>query len=324
MVDQVRTASLTTPRFTVVMPAFCADKTIREAISSVLAQTETDFELIVVDDGSTDLTYATAIAAIGHDPRGKVLRQVNAGPSAARNVGLAAASGKLIAFLDADDRWVPTALATHRTNFASRPELGLSFARTRFYDNELRYPGRCSAYVADLQLGQVLAENPICTTSNLVARSDLLLALGGFDSSLTHAEDQELVVRVLATTKWKVGGIDAELVHYRTSTQGLSADLVQMERGWQQMLERARRYADPEEFDAAETQSRALYSRYLARRALRTGGQAGIALSYLVSAFLTKPSALFGAETKRTLMTAIGVLAALVLPRHFVAPLIAR
>jgi hypothetical protein len=96
-----------------------------------------------------------------------------------------------------------------------------------------------------------------------------------------------------------------------------------MERGRNQMLDRARQYADPAQFVGAEIRSRALYARYLARRALRTGHPARVALAHLVTALRTDPSALFATETKRTLMIAAGIMAALVLPRWLIAPLIA-
>ncbi len=324
MADYIKSSHQTMPRFTVVMPCYRAADTIGVAIASVMAQTEANFELIVVDDGSPDRTVEAALIAIGDDARCRVICQANAGPAAARNAGGVTGNGLYLAFLDADDRWTPGALAAHDAHFNARPELGVSFGRTRFYDHALAIPGRCSAHIANVQLGQVLAENPVCTTSNIVVRLDLFLALGGFDSSLTHAEDQEFVMRVLATTRWKVGGINAELVHYRTSISGLSADLVQMERGWTMMIDRARLYADPVHFNAAEAHARALYGRYLARRALRTGDRPLIAFAYLWRAFWSAPLALLGQETKRTMLTAAGVLAALTLPRRLVAPLIAR
>jgi hypothetical protein len=169
-----------------------------------------------------------------------------------------------------------------------------------------------------------MAENPCCTTSNLVMRRCVFTALGGFDSELTHAEDQEFVVRVLATTPWRVAGIDAELVHYRMSAQGLSADLVRMEAGWRAMLERARGYTDPVIFRPAERRARALFARYLARRALRTGQPAWRALRHLGTALLIHPACLFGRETRRTLLTLGGAVAALILPGRLMRPLVAR
>jgi hypothetical protein len=316
--------SSATPLFTVVIPCYRAATTIATAISSVIAQNETDFELIVVDDGSPDDSISVAISTFGDDPRCRILPKANGGPSLARNIGVGAGRGRLVAFLDADDRWDPGLLAAHRDHFAACPSLGVSFARTRFYDPDMASPGRISAHHASLGLGQMLAENPLCSTSNLVVRRDVFTAAGGFDVGLTHAEDQEFVARILATTSFEVAGIDAELVHYRNSLAGLSADLDRMAQGWDRMMQRVRSYAEPTAFDAVERPAAALHARYLARRALRTGQPALLALDHLRTAFRTAPRALLGPEFRRTLLTAAGVVAALALPRCLVAPLLTR
>jgi glycosyltransferase involved in cell wall biosynthesis len=92
------------PLVSVIMPAFNRADTIRRAIRSVQAQTFTDWELIVVDDGSTDDTVALIE---GCDPRLKLIRQENQGTAGARNVGLSASAGSYVAFLDSDDEWLP-------------------------------------------------------------------------------------------------------------------------------------------------------------------------------------------------------------------------
>ena len=312
------------PLFTVVMPCFRAAATIGAAIASVLGQSEARLELIVVDDGSPDDSVAAALAAIGGDPRGRVIRQSNAGPSAARNRGVAAGSGAFIAFLDADDRWSTDCLARHRAHFAAEAGLGLSFGRVRFFDAAMAIPGRISAHHARPDLAMALAENPLCSTSNMVVRRDAFAALGGFDCDLRHAEDQEFVVRMLARTPWIVAGIDAELVHYRTSPGGLSADLGAMARGWQAMLERARGYADPAALAKAEPAARARFCRYLARRALRTGRPVGEAVGYLRAVLRADARDLLAVDFRRTALTALGVAAALLLPRRLVQTVLSR
>jgi glycosyltransferase involved in cell wall biosynthesis len=101
-----------TPLFSVVIPVYNRAAELRHALLSVLAQTEQDFEVIVVDDGSLDDPKKT-VAEIG-DPRIAVLRQDNRGGAAARNAGIDAAHGRFIAFLDSDDRFLPQHLATMR------------------------------------------------------------------------------------------------------------------------------------------------------------------------------------------------------------------
>ncbi len=177
------------PLFTVVMPCFRAGRTIRAAVASVLAQTCGDFELAIVDDGSPDDSAMLAIDQAMGDPRVRIARQSNAGPAAARNRGMAMGRGRLIAFLDSDDVWAPDCLARHRDRFEALPNLGVSFARVRFFDAAMAVPGRLSAHVSRLTLDRALGENPLCTTSNLVARRAVFDAVGALDVAMTHAED---------------------------------------------------------------------------------------------------------------------------------------
>ena len=311
------------PLFTVVMPAYQAAGTIAIALRSVLAQTEQRFELIVVDDGSPDDRATVAEAAASGDPRVRIIRQRNSGPASARNLGIASGKAPFVAFLDADDRWSPDLLARHHAHFRSDFTLGVSFARVCLYDATLTQPGRISAHVADLHLAHVMGENPACTTSNLVARRDVFRDVGGFDATLTHAEDQEWIARVLSTSAWCVRGLDAVLVDYRTSTAGLSADLERMQAGWRLMIERVRSYA-PHKATAAERQASALFERYLARRALRTGQPAWRACAHLLAAIRHSPRTLITHSPKRTALTIAGVFAAAILPASLVRAAITR
>jgi glycosyltransferase involved in cell wall biosynthesis len=106
------------PRFSIVMPTYNRADTILRAIESVRAQGFSDWELIVVDDGSTD---GTAERLAGLDPRLRVIRQENRGVTAARNAGLAAVTGQLIGFLDSDDEWLPHHLALAAAFFEAFP-----------------------------------------------------------------------------------------------------------------------------------------------------------------------------------------------------------
>ena len=136
---------------------------------------------------------------------------------------------------------------------------------------------------------------------------------GGFDRTLTHAEDQEWMLRLLTTTGWQAAGIDAPLVHYRTSRGGLPSDLDAMHAGWQAMTAKVRRYA-PEVATAHEAEAEALFLRYLARQALRTGQPAGAAARHLARAVLRHPRALARHGARGTALTAVEVMAALLLP----------
>ncbi|RVT96747.1 glycosyltransferase family 2 protein [Rhodovarius crocodyli] len=309
------------PIFSVVIPAFQAEATVAVAVRSALLQTEPRLEVILVDDGSSDDTVGRAMAAAGEDRRLTVLRQANAGVAAARNAGLRLARGEYIAFLDADDRWVPQALEVHAAAFAMDPGLGLSFGQVRFHDPAMQIGGRLSAPVGRIGLVDILGENPLCTTSNMVFRRRVLEDVGGFDEALSHAEDQELVARVLAVTGWKVQGIAQELVHYRTSVGGLSTDLGRMQRGWTAMMDSLAARA-PAAISRARPRATARFGRYLGRRALRTGQ--GGALGHLLGAFRASPVELLRHDPHRSLLTLLGALGAALLPGRLIRNLVSR
>src|SRR5712664_390476 len=105
-----------------IIPVFNGERYLREALDSILAQTHRPVEIIVADDGSSDGT-AAVVASYGDHVH--YLHQPNAGPAAARNLGLSAARGEFVAFLDADDLWHPEKLVHQRARFQARPELDL-------------------------------------------------------------------------------------------------------------------------------------------------------------------------------------------------------
>src|SRR5574340_695015 len=123
-----RPAAMPRPTVSVVVPAYNAAAFLRRAIDSVLGQTAVDLELLVVDDGSTD---ATLQLLAGYGERLQAIPQVNAGPAGARNRGLALARGRYIAFLDADDWWLPEKLGRQVALLDSRPEIGFCSTGTR-------------------------------------------------------------------------------------------------------------------------------------------------------------------------------------------------
>ena len=115
----------THPKISVIIPAYNAARFLAETIDSVRAQTEQRWELLIVDDGSTDNTNALACLAAARDARIRVLRRANSGVSAARNTGLAAAdtSTEFVVFLDADDVWEPRALETLLRTLSNCPDV---------------------------------------------------------------------------------------------------------------------------------------------------------------------------------------------------------
>src|SRR4051812_1023393 len=120
------------PTVSVIVPAYNVASYVGATIESALTQTYQDFELIVVDDGSTDETGAIVDAAVARDARIRVVRQPNGGLSSARNAALRNARGRYIALLDGDDLWDPGFLAAQLAVFESRPDVSVVTGNARF------------------------------------------------------------------------------------------------------------------------------------------------------------------------------------------------
>lgn len=120
---------MTNPTFSVVIPAYNAGATLRSTVDSVLRQSDQDFEIVIVDDGSTDATVSVMHCLASGDDRIRIVSKLNDGVSAARNFGASLARGELLAFLDADDEWAPNKLQLHRAVHDHDPLIDASFAQ---------------------------------------------------------------------------------------------------------------------------------------------------------------------------------------------------
>ncbi len=222
----------------VVIPAYDPGDELRDAVASVLAQTEQRFEIVVVDDGSAQPLDAVARL----DPRVRILRQDNAGVSAARNAGIRAARAPWVAFLDDDDAWDPGKLSAQLDELA-RTDAVLCHTAFRWeQDGTVTHVRR---YPAPLTYAALLKGDHVCTSSVVVSR-EAVLAAGGFDPSLRLAEDLDLWLRLLR------GGalfavVDEPLLTYRTHDAGASADYESTYQARRRVLrEHARTAADGE------------------------------------------------------------------------------
>jgi glycosyltransferase involved in cell wall biosynthesis len=208
------------PRFSVIMPAYNAGAFLAEALDSVVRQeTALPYEIIVVDDGSSDDTGAVA----RRFPAVRVLRQANAGPARARNRGIAAARAELIFFLDADDRAEPGRFERQARFMLANPAVALSFGNWTVENEPGSYLARFGlAGPPDrfielaTPLARLLAEGCFVPTSTVAARRAALLAAGGFPEDRRYAEDYALWLAVAAAGRFAF--IDAPLAWYRTGS----------------------------------------------------------------------------------------------------------
>jgi glycosyltransferase involved in cell wall biosynthesis len=172
------------PLISCIVPVFNGERYLREALDSIRAQTYRRLEIIVADDGSTDGT-AAVVAGFGEHVR--YLTQPNAGPAAARNLGLRAAQGDFVAFLDADDLWHPEKLARQMARFQARLDLDLCVTHVQnFWVAELA--GEASGYRGHPRLAPAI---PGYVCQALLTRRTLFDMVGAFNTGLPAGEDTD-------------------------------------------------------------------------------------------------------------------------------------
>jgi glycosyltransferase involved in cell wall biosynthesis len=182
--------------------------TIAQAVASVLAQTDGDLELIVVDDGSTDAT--PALLAAVDDPRLRVQRQSRSGLTRALNRALALARAPLVARLDADDVALPERLERQRAFMAAHPDVGLLGTAAREEDPAGTPVRVVRPPTHDLLLRRALIRANPFVHSSVMMRRDLVVRAGGYDESLDVAQDYDLWMRLAALTR--LANLDEVLV----------------------------------------------------------------------------------------------------------------
>lgn len=309
-----------TPVISIIMPIYNAAQTLSESIASVQAQTLGNWELILIDDGSRDDSHTIAERIARDDSRIRILKQSNQGPAAARNTGIAVARADLLAFLDADDHWAPERLSGMITNLNAYPNTGVMFSRTRFVHRDMHKTGTLTPHFAELDAVTLMAENPVCSTSNIVCRKRVIDDVGGFSNGLNYAEDQDWLLRVALDGRWVIRGVNAEWFFYRSTDCSQSANLEEMRVGWMRMAANAC-LAYPDSAPSAVSKAFGPIHRQLARRALRMA-KPKTALHYLSMALRRDPLLVLR-QPKRTLLTVIGTLVSF-FPSTTVKELVAR
>ncbi|NRB17417.1 MAG: glycosyltransferase family 2 protein [Rhodobacteraceae bacterium] len=304
------------PEFTIIMPCFNAAKTLNESIGSLLSQTIRDWELICIDDGSTDETAKLLKGWEAADPRIKMLRNDGKGPSSARNMGAHSAAGKILCFCDADDLWVPKKLEYLHREFKVERVDGV-FGRVAFFRKRGKADTHSRMPNARLSVPLLMGENPVCTTSNISIRRRTFLLSGGFDVDMVHNEDLEWLIRLVGSGA-TLNGVAELHVWYRTSPQGLSSDLTAMSQSRQKVLATARSFG----FEP-DRRAEAIYMRYLARRSLRLGHYGSSAICLTLSGLRQSPRA-FLFPLRSGLLTAICAICAPLLPKSWRRSLFSR
>ena len=214
----------------VVIPLYNKTQSIQKTLDSVLAQTYKDFEIVVVDDGSTDDSARVVEELMKNSPslqggdRGRLIRKPNGGVSSARNAGILAAKGEYIAFLDGDDLWHPEYLETLHQLIEDYPDAALyGIGCTTIHGDKI--PENVTPTTLRGEVEDVWNNYPSCWTgSSSCSRRELLIEVGLFDTRMTYGEDIDMWWRLLLSGK---GVFDNRvLAYYRQDTENRAMNRV--------------------------------------------------------------------------------------------------
>ncbi|MBD2362805.1 glycosyltransferase family 2 protein [Anabaena minutissima FACHB-250] len=209
------------PKVSVVIPAYNAMVYLPKTVASVLNQTFTDFEVLIVNDGSSDhiLEWATSVI----DPRVKIISQENQGLPGARNTGIENAQGEYIALVDADDLWEPTKLEKQVNCLDGQPIVGLVYTWTVLIDENDNPTGRIFASHFEGNVwAKLLETNEMNNCSSSIIRRCCFDKVGLFDRSLKSAEDMDMWLRIAANYQFAV--VKEPLTFYRQHCNSMSTN----------------------------------------------------------------------------------------------------
>ena len=285
------------PTVSVVVPVYNVERYVARAIHSVLNQTFPDFELIIVDDGSTDnsITLCRRIT----DDRIRIISQPNRGLAGARNTGIAAARGEFVALLDSDDAMKLEKLERHVIHFHTCPEVGVSYAGADLINDDdqllgIRQRPKLGLVTArDVFCGRVILNGSIPVFRRETLDDASFEAPDGsrrwyFDERFRRSEDVEFWTRVALLTNWRFGGLPGIYTEYRINRSGLSADIEKQLESWEAVYAKIQSYA-PAFIARHGGEARARELRYLARRCFQMRARR-LGLKMIAEALRTWPA----------------------------------
>ncbi|MBD2567243.1 glycosyltransferase [Anabaena lutea] len=219
----------------VIIPVYNGEKTIRETIESVLNQTFSLIEVLIINDGSTDATLE--IIQNISDSRLKLFSYINAGPATSRNRGLSHAVSEFVAFIDADDIWTSNKLESQLKALQANPQAAVAYSWTDYIDaaGKLLKCGRHTTLSGDVY-SRLLLENFLENGSNPLIRKECFTTLGNFNEALTPAEDWDMWLRLASRYEFVV--VPEVQILYRVSMHSLSTNLKRQEAGSLEVIER--------------------------------------------------------------------------------------
>ncbi len=292
------------PIISVIIPAYNAEHTITQTINSVQNQTFIDWELIIINDGSTDGTHQLVNQI--SDSRIKIFSYPNGGLSIARNRGINHATGEFIAFLDADDLWTEDKLELQLEALQKNPETGVAYSWTYFMEEKGEYchTDRPLFFEGDV-LANLLTDNFIASGSNPLIRRQAIESVGEFDPSVSGAADWDYWLRLAA--HWQFVVVPKPQIFYRLSSSSMSSKVEFMEDCQLKAIKRAFQSA-PRELQVLKNQSIAsIYQYSLQLYLTRTSGVEGVnkAREKLFKSIQIYPKILLKTKTQKLLFKLI-------------------
>lgn len=230
-------------QISIIIPAYNAESTILETIKSVQEQSFSDWELIVINDGSTDNTIELVNAI--KDSRIKIFSYENGGLPVARNRGISQATADFIAFLDADDLWTVDKLELQLAALQKNPKAGVAYSWTlNMNETGDTFHSGDNVFFKGNVYGELLITNFIANGSNPLIRREAIESVGEFDPTLSSCEDWDYWFRL--ASHWDFVVVPKPQILYRHSSRSMSAKVDIMEETYLTVLNRALKAAPPE------------------------------------------------------------------------------
>jgi glycosyltransferase involved in cell wall biosynthesis len=223
-------------KVSIILPVYNGESTISETISSIQKQSYDNFELLIIDDGSTDDTI-TRIKEVD-DPRIRIFSCPNQERALARNKGISEAEGEYIAFIDADDLWASDKLELQVLALEQSPEAGVAYSWIRFIDEQGEYLfDREPLYYQGNVYSDILVNNFISCGSNILIRRKFVDLVGGFDPLMIPAEDWDYNIRLASLCLFTV--VQKYQVYYRIQSPAVPRKVSSMEDAMFKVVEKA-------------------------------------------------------------------------------------
>ncbi len=294
---------MTAPRVSVLIAAYDAAAFLQPTLDSVLDQTFGDLEVVVVDDGSRDDTAGVVRRAMIADPRVRLIVQENRGLSATRNVGVRAARGDLVAFLDHDDLWHREKLAAQVARMDADPHTAVVSCYSALIDEEhralgWRFGGDANGDVYD----EMLVWDIVSGGSVALVRRAALEAVGPFDESLAIREDWDMWIRL--ARHYRFATVPRVLVGYTRTPANASRAYERLAEEGERVLAKVRR--DDPRFDDARHRFCSARDLFATASFCAVDGRTALAWRYLARSLVLTPAPVLGSPRRLAL---IGVLA---------------